>query len=167
MPNSLDFRRKLRMALPEQVGFQKTSPEVPIVFRGSCGNPESRQYAVLALGIGKRVDWGRGTLQNCSLSQDPKKNSLTTVNEFTLFLQILNLSQEPTLSSWKSQFIHSQLSGSICFFRNRFFVINQFFSLSQICPLIRQMQLSIGFIIGSIRTSLFPISSGHFCLSLR
>ena len=33
MPNSLDFRRKLRMALLEQVGFQKTFPAVPIVFR--------------------------------------------------------------------------------------------------------------------------------------
>ena len=59
-----------------------------------------------------------------------RQNSLTTVKEFTLFLQILNLSQEPTHRSWnlfllQRQFICSQMSGSICFFRNRFFVILQ------------------------------------------
>ena len=72
------------MVLLEQVGFQKTFPEVPIVFRGSCGNPESRQYAVLALGTGKGLagDVGRSRTARCLRMI---KNSVITVKEFTLF----------------------------------------------------------------------------------
>ena len=175
--------------------LSKTFPEVPVVFRGSCGNPESQQSFVVVLGI---VNGSRTA--RCLWIV---KNSLTTVKEFTLFLQILNLSQEPTHRSWnplllQRQFTCSQMSSSICFFRNRFFEIlqllrndlrdvvgrvcfsfpiihiNHFFSLSQICPLIRLMQpqslrfeFSIGFTEGNIRTSPFPISYVHFCLGLR
>ena len=50
MPNSVNFRREVRMVLLEQVGFQ-TFPEVPLVFRVSNGNPGSRQSIPLGLGI--------------------------------------------------------------------------------------------------------------------
>ena len=201
MPNSLDSRRKLRMALLEQVGFQNRFLRYPYysVYHAAIQN---RDKALLWYSESSRVGWGRGTLQNCSLSPDRNKKTLTTVKEFILILQILNLSQEPTHSSWnplllQRQFICSQLSGSISFFRTRFFVIlqllgnflrdfvgricflfpiihiNSIFSLSQICPLIRLMQLQslrfeilIGFTEGNIRTSPFPISYVHFCLGL-
>ena len=39
---------------PSQTGrLSKPFPEVPIVFRGSCGNPESHQSFVVVLGIVK------------------------------------------------------------------------------------------------------------------
>ena len=47
MPNSLNFRRELRVVLLEQAFL-----EVPIKFR-ICGNPESRQGIVLGLGVVK------------------------------------------------------------------------------------------------------------------
>ena len=58
MPNSLNFRRVLRFVLLGQVVVQKTFPEVPTMFRASCGSPESRQGIVLELGM---VKCGLGT----------------------------------------------------------------------------------------------------------
>ena len=49
MPNSLNFRRDLRVVLLEQVGFQKRFFDVPILFRASCGSPESRLGIPLGL----------------------------------------------------------------------------------------------------------------------
>ena len=51
MPNSVNFRRELRMVLLEQVDVQKTFPEVHTIFRVSNGNPESRHRISLGLGI--------------------------------------------------------------------------------------------------------------------
>ena len=53
MPNSLICRRKLRMVFLEQIGLKKTYPEVPMKFRLSGGNPESRLLISLGLGIVK------------------------------------------------------------------------------------------------------------------
>ena len=50
MPNSVNSRIELKMVLLEQVRFQKKFPEVPIVFRVSSGNPESRLSVPLGLG---------------------------------------------------------------------------------------------------------------------
>ena len=51
IPNLGNFRRQMRMVLVEQEGLQKTFPDVPIVFRVSRGNPESRLRTSLRLGM--------------------------------------------------------------------------------------------------------------------
>ena len=51
MPNSLNCCSESGFGLLEQVVVQKTFPEVPTIFRESCGNPESRQCIGPGLGI--------------------------------------------------------------------------------------------------------------------
>ena len=69
---------------PSRAGSRsKTCPEVPIVFRVSSGNPESR----LSIPGARNV---RG-LESCSLYQDRKKSCVR--QGIHLVLQVLNLSQ--------------------------------------------------------------------------
>ena len=69
---------------PSRAGRRsKTFLEVPMEFRVSSGNPESRLSIPLGVGTVNKVDWERGALKNCSLSQDRK--ILVSVKEFTLF----------------------------------------------------------------------------------
>ena len=57
---------------PSRAGrVSKTFPEVPIVFRVSSGNPESRLSIPLGVGI-SRVGWESGMLHSCSVSQNRK-----------------------------------------------------------------------------------------------
>ena len=83
MPNSLNFRREPKVVLLDQAVVQKTFPEVPIVFRLSSGNPESRLRISLALGIIN--DW-LGTWVAPELLPDSGSwNSVASDKEFTLF----------------------------------------------------------------------------------
>ena len=71
------------MVLLEQVRLSKTFPEVPIVFRVSSGNPESRLRISLRLGIinGWLGTWDAQEL----LAVLGLKNSLASGGEFAVF----------------------------------------------------------------------------------
>ena len=80
MPNSLNFSTS-ELGPSRTSSRSKTFPELHMLFRVSCGNPESQCGTVL----GSKVDdWECGTLQSCSLFQDRKKK-LVSDNELTWF----------------------------------------------------------------------------------
>ena len=51
VPVSWQFQVMTEISFLEEVKFQKTVPEIPILFRESSGNPESRLSIPLGLGI--------------------------------------------------------------------------------------------------------------------
>ena len=97
---------------PSRAGRRsKTLPEVPIIFRVSCSNPQSRQSMVLGLGIveGRLGTWV--SLKRCSLFQDRKILSLLTRN----VLRSANPDFESTIDSqsWDSSFAAKTITASI------------------------------------------------------
>ena len=87
------------MALLEQVGLQNRFLRYPYysVYHAAIQN---RDKALLWCSKLSRVGWGRGTLKDCSLSPD-RKDSLTTVKEFTLFFFSANPEFESRADSQK------------------------------------------------------------------
>ena len=71
------------MVLLEQVGFWKTFPEVPMVFRVSSSNPES--LLSTPLGLGMLVGWLGTWVDPELLTVSGSFTSLASVKEFTLF----------------------------------------------------------------------------------
>ena len=77
MPNSSNLWRKLKMALFEQVGFQKRFLKYPKYSVYHAAN-QNRGKALFLDSEQSRVDWERGTLQSCSLLRIVKISCILT-----------------------------------------------------------------------------------------